>query len=223
MENDVDCKMKDTCRRNKRSKRAHQDGTGVLDLEKSRRHASEWRSLLTGCCILLSSSACYKQESIKKWVTKRASQFFSQPGYVWESVFPWVWPILCPGSHSTTNLPVIHLWALSILGNFYANYWRTSNKTQTSNADHYTNNYVTVQIDSTNFPHLATLTFINQTLTFCFYLLSIAAPIVVSISIKVTVLVIQSKFGAFSFQFLSIIIMFLNFTSVVVKVNFSFL
>lgn len=49
MENDMDCKTKDAYRRNKRCKRTHQDGTVVLDLERSRRHASKWRSSLTEC------------------------------------------------------------------------------------------------------------------------------------------------------------------------------
>lgn len=49
MENDVDCKIKDTYRRNKRCKRTHQDGTVVLGLGKSRGHASKWRRLLAEC------------------------------------------------------------------------------------------------------------------------------------------------------------------------------
>lgn len=159
MENYVDCKTKDTCRRNKRWKRVHQDGTAVLDLEKSRRHASKWRSLLTerhglglgyskDITTLHAMSRSWSKVSHKESITVLlTTRVFLRTN--WESVFPWLWLTLCPRFQQRHNL-TWH-WFVSSLksGELLCQLLRTLNETHVFNVHHSKITVVTAHMNST--------------------------------------------------------------------------
>lgn len=154
-----------TCRRNKRRKRVHQDGTAVLDLEKSRRRASKWRSLLTGrhglglgyskdIATLHAMSRSWSKVSHKESITVLlTARLFLRTN--WESVSPWRSLILCPRFQQRHNL-TWH-WCGSSLkpGELLCQPLRSLNKTHMFNVHHSKTSVVRVHINSAPQPEFS--------------------------------------------------------------------